>query len=85
LAEDDLELYAFGRLASGDVDRVKDHLLVCGACRRTLDEIIAFRRAILTEFGRAAGEKIRFNLEFLEDIGPHYWSSEPDTLDPSPV
>jgi hypothetical protein len=82
LAEDDLELYAFRRLGSGDVDRVEDHLLVCGACRRTLDEIVAFRRAILTELERAAGDKVRFNLEFPEDTGPYASYLEPDTLDP---
>ena len=44
--DDELELYALGRLADPQVAVVEEHLLVCVACQERLDEVEAFALAM---------------------------------------
>ncbi len=52
-SDDQLELYALGRLPEQSTAAVEEHLLICVACQERLDEIEAFslamREAISTE------------------------------------
>lgn len=51
--EEQLELYALGRLTEAEAAGVEEHLLVCAACRDRLDEAEAFalamREAVATD------------------------------------
>lgn len=59
--EEQLELYALGRLPEPRVAEVEEHLLVCAACREQVDDLeayaLAMRQAISTE---PANESSRF-------------------------
>lgn len=52
-SDDDLELYALGRLTEPDLGRVEEHLLVCEECRVRLDEEDAFVKAVRAALRRA--------------------------------
>ena len=56
--DEQLELYALGRLAEPQVAEVEEHLLVCAACQERLDDLesyaLAMRQAISTEPARSA-------------------------------
>lgn len=75
--EEDLELYALGRLSPARVEAVEEHLLVCESCRNMLDDLesfaIAMHDAIATEPEPAP------RTEWLARLGFH-WFREPDTL-----
>jgi len=51
--EEQLELYALGRLPGSGQVRLEEHLLVCAACRDKLNEIGDFALAM-----RAAGKQL---------------------------
>jgi len=59
--DEQLELYALGRLSESHMEAVEEHLVLCVSCRQRLDEVevfaLAMRRAIgaepATEPGRA--------------------------------
>src|SRR4051812_12420618 len=44
--DDQLELYALDRLKDTEVERVEEHLLVCGQCRKRLEEASLFARTM---------------------------------------
>ena len=46
--EEDLELYALGRLSEARLESVEEHLLVCEVCRNMLDEVESFAIAMRT-------------------------------------
>jgi anti-sigma factor RsiW len=52
--EDDLELYALGRLAQAQAAPVEEHLLVCETCRARLAEWDGYTRAMREAMRRAA-------------------------------
>ena len=44
--EDDLDLYAQGRLLNGETGALEEHLLACQQCRDELDLVAPFARAM---------------------------------------
>ncbi len=46
LRSDTLEKYSLRRLTEAQVVRAEEHLIVCSACRESLDEFEAFRQAL---------------------------------------
>lgn len=49
--DDDLELYALGRLTEERVANVDEHLLICASCRKRLNEAEAFAVAMREAIG----------------------------------
>jgi hypothetical protein len=45
-ADDQLELYALGRLTEPEQAALEEHLLICEACRQRLEEAEAFAKAM---------------------------------------
>ena len=45
--DDSLEQYSIGSMAESDVAQLEEHLLVCSACQKRLEEIDAYVTAIL--------------------------------------
>lgn len=54
--DDDLELYALGRLPESEVAVIEEHLIVCAACRDRLDRIEAFAMGMLQALEQAPTE-----------------------------
>ena len=44
--DDQLELYALGRLSEPEQAVIEEHLLICEACRQRLDDVEAYAKAM---------------------------------------
>lgn len=61
--DDDLELYALGRLSDERAASVEEHLLICAACQKRLDDVEAFAVAMREAIG---GEPVPTALHWLD-------------------
>jgi hypothetical protein len=57
--EDQLELYARGRLRESDLPALEDHLMICATCREKLDEIGDFALGMEEALGTAVVPQTR--------------------------
>ncbi len=57
VGEEELELYAMGKLPEEDASLVEEHLLLCGPCQDRLEEADRFIEAFRSAAGQPAPEK----------------------------
>lgn len=62
---EELELYAFGRLAPERVVQLEEHLMVCSQCQQALDDTVVLSRLLKGEQGQLAEAASRGWLDWL--------------------